>query len=388
MVKQERHRIFGLDVIRASAILLVVASHWAALVLPKTNGVIMPLFHFAGAVGVDLFFVLSGFLIGGLLLKNIQNQKTRFFDICYFWVRRWFRTLPNYVLILILNIIIFYLLFDIADFRVLYYFLFLQNFADPHPRFFTEAWSLSIEEYAYLLGPILLLVLVHLFRLKRHKALFLWMTFLVIGLITFNRYCFYLEHDVMGYNDWTRQMRNVVIYRIDSIYFGFLAVYVSKYYEALWRRFKWTAFAFGSFLFFGMHLTTWYFHIQPQNSLLFYALFYLPLLYISLVFLLPVFSLWKRGGFLSSTITRLSKISYSLYLVNMSLVFIPLRYVFDVDSANLVMKIVISILFWGLSIAVANALYNYYETPLMAFRNHKRILKLLKQESFENSSET
>ena len=59
--------------------------------------------------GVELFFVLSGFLIGGILIKTFQKDNSfGIKTISNFWIRRWFRTLPNYDLILILNIIVVY----------------------------------------------------------------------------------------------------------------------------------------------------------------------------------------------------------------------------------------------------------------------------------------
>ena len=60
-----------------------------------------------GPIGVELFFVLSGFLIGGILIKIFDNTEFTFADVRRFWIRRWFRTLPNYWLILSINIIIF-----------------------------------------------------------------------------------------------------------------------------------------------------------------------------------------------------------------------------------------------------------------------------------------
>ncbi|MFA5298283.1 MAG: acyltransferase [Lutibacter sp.] len=150
------NRVFGLDLIRSIAIGLVVMSHATLLVFPNSKNPIFIGIRILGAIGVDLFFVLSGFLIGGILLRHIELQKTRFEDLFSFWKRRWFRTLPNYFLVLFLNVLIFLFLGDNLPKSILLYIPFLQNFSTPHPDFFTEAWSLSIEEYAYLLLPFLL----------------------------------------------------------------------------------------------------------------------------------------------------------------------------------------------------------------------------------------
>ena len=88
-------RVFGLDLMRALAIIFVVMSHGSMLEKANTD---FPWIRLVN--GVELFFVLSGFLIGGILIKNFQ--KTNSFgikEIYNFWIRRWFRTLPNYYLV-------------------------------------------------------------------------------------------------------------------------------------------------------------------------------------------------------------------------------------------------------------------------------------------------
>ena len=96
-MKPETERVFGLDVMRASAILLVLLGHatvWFASFVPVFN-----IGCLGGYFGVELFFVLSGFLIGSILLRWLidPGSTTTLFD---FWRRRWLRTLPNYVLFL------------------------------------------------------------------------------------------------------------------------------------------------------------------------------------------------------------------------------------------------------------------------------------------------
>ncbi|MEM1002632.1 MAG: acyltransferase family protein, partial [Bacteroidota bacterium] len=96
-------RIFGLDILRALAISLVVLSHlfW---ITSKSTGVISEIMSLAGVIGVEIFFVLSGFLIGRIMYGFFVKQAFSFKDVINFWKRRWFRTLPNYYLILIVNV--------------------------------------------------------------------------------------------------------------------------------------------------------------------------------------------------------------------------------------------------------------------------------------------
>ena len=79
-----QHRIFGLDVIRTIAILLVLLSHSTLLLFLENNHISLTAIRFFGTIVVDLFFVLSGYLIGGLLLRQIRNGKTAFKNFMYF----------------------------------------------------------------------------------------------------------------------------------------------------------------------------------------------------------------------------------------------------------------------------------------------------------------
>ncbi len=162
-------RIFGLDVLRALAILFVVIEHGTEL-LPEKLQIISRLFRFDG---VTIFFVLSGFLIGGILIKLLEKNKVTLPILLNFWKRRWFRTLPNYFLMLIF-LMLLDILFNPDAFsveNVAPYFIFAQNLFQPHPWFFHEAWSLSIEEWFYLIIPALIMVSIRFFRLSLQKSI-------------------------------------------------------------------------------------------------------------------------------------------------------------------------------------------------------------------------
>ena len=154
MRSSNEKRVFGLDLVRAIAIILVMVSHSTLLLFPNSDNTYIATIQFFGSIGVDLFFVLSGFLIGGIILRHIDAKQFRFKDLIYFWTRRWFRTLPNYFLILGINIVLLWWWVGQLDPKIAHYMLFLQNFSSPHPAFFSEAWTLSIEEMSYVLGPL------------------------------------------------------------------------------------------------------------------------------------------------------------------------------------------------------------------------------------------
>ena len=141
-------RNFALDCFRALAIMLVFTGHTInSLGSPQA---LAPLQF--GGTGVDLFFVLSGWLIGNQLL--IEQQKFGNIDISRFWIRRWMRTLPAYYAVLTLTILQQYLTKDTFDFPWAYLF-FLQNY-QANLDIFYVSWSLSVEEQFYLfIAPLL-----------------------------------------------------------------------------------------------------------------------------------------------------------------------------------------------------------------------------------------
>jgi peptidoglycan/LPS O-acetylase OafA/YrhL len=143
-------RIAGLDTLRALAIVLVIVAHY-----PKPeSGLFSRVLNF-GWIGVDLFFVLSGYLIGGQLFAAIVRE--RGLSLGNFYARRFLRTLPNYYVVLAV-----YALLSVAiaagPLPGWKYTLFLQNFAVS--PMFTPSWSLCVEEHFYLVFPLIVLLIV------------------------------------------------------------------------------------------------------------------------------------------------------------------------------------------------------------------------------------
>lgn len=170
----EKEKFVGLDHLRAIAILLVFLYHYQMFEHPAWIDTV----GWIGWTGVDLFFVLSGFLISNQLFQEIHTHGTIRLKI--FFTKRFFRIIPPYVFTLLLY-------FCLPAFRErealppLWKFLsFTQNFGLDviNKGTFSHAWSLCIEEQFYLALPVLLLFLI---RLKQIKYLKIIIVLLIIS---------------------------------------------------------------------------------------------------------------------------------------------------------------------------------------------------------------
>ena len=100
-----KNRVVGFDMLRGVGILIVLYGHGRSKIpyFPEFNNFISVL----GFWLMDLFFVQSGFLIGMILIKMYEREQTFNWKTSYnFWIRRWFRTLPNYYFVLFLTTIL------------------------------------------------------------------------------------------------------------------------------------------------------------------------------------------------------------------------------------------------------------------------------------------
>jgi peptidoglycan/LPS O-acetylase OafA/YrhL len=218
-------RIIGLHIIRTIPIVIVVIFLSVSILNPLTAipGVgiyIHKLLSFTqsfGILGVELFFVLSGFLIGSILIKVFaRSVGFGFTEIRSFLVRRWFRTLPDYWLILTV-ILLLYTCLDITVPYLHYwqYFFFIQNLGYRQPAFFSESWSLAIEAWFYLTLPfILFIVSVCLRRFSAQRQV-------LVRYVSYAALFFALRVALIGNNItdplyFDGGVRKIVLFRLDA----------------------------------------------------------------------------------------------------------------------------------------------------------------------------
>ena len=223
---QQSH-FLGLDLFRATAILLVMFSHYA-------NNVSFWLQYSphwrtftSGTIGVDLFFVLSGFLVGKLLLDIIEKSPD-FENFFIFLVRRWLRTVPLYYLWLVVLLFMFPKRLDVAW----YYVPFMQNFSWPMvgpEYFFSVSWSLTIEEWFYILfgGALIGSAVISSRRVAVGCCL---LAFLAIPFI--------LRMTYPGFATPGAGWSQTVVFRLDGIAYGVVmaVLYRRKHWIFLWPK--------------------------------------------------------------------------------------------------------------------------------------------------------
>lgn len=152
----EPKRMVSLDILRGIAILMVLVVHapWPPWMLDTFAGRIIR----AGAYGVDLFFVLSGYLISRLLFAELKRSGS--IKLTTFWLRRGFKIWPSYYVAYLLAVLVTGLTTNASWSKLLAWpnFVFLQNYVDIQFRWFAS-WSLAVEEHFYTTLPLLLLLI-------------------------------------------------------------------------------------------------------------------------------------------------------------------------------------------------------------------------------------
>ena len=171
--------ISGLNGIRAIAVLMVIVSHR----FPIDHFLrVMPIGHF----GVDIFFVLSGFLISRILLNGvmkIENKTTTAFQLIKsFIIRRSLRIFPIYYLLLLVLYLTGGIIGNSFRENFLWYFFYASNYLVYNEgKWFgclAHLWSLAVEEQFYLVWPFFVLVFF------RNRILILLLLTIVVGTVT------------------------------------------------------------------------------------------------------------------------------------------------------------------------------------------------------------
>ncbi len=349
MVGKERN--FGLDVVRTISIWLVLLSHK------------FPFDVELGVIGVQIFFILSGFLIGQILIRDFALEG-KFATVINFWKRRWYRTLPMYYLVLL------YKLFFYSNpygWKIIVYFLFLQaNFVGV--SFFGVSWSLVVEEWFYIFLP-----LSTLFFFRRGIQTPKFLKFL-LGNILF----FFVVRFL-----WNYCQKGSIIYQFDCLLLGVLLALIKLRHKNIFDKLNHPAIFFLALvgivllslnlgrldlinLYNTYYRVTWYFLISCC------IMFTIPFVEQSAMINKKI----KKFGALYYFFTWTSVLTYSIYLLHME--------VFRGDfglGEGMELFIQVPILY-----TISFIIYAIFESPIMSLRDEfslKQYLNTFKSFSFK-----
>ncbi|HMS07207.1 MAG TPA: acyltransferase [Burkholderiaceae bacterium] len=358
-------RNFGLDAMRALAILLVLVAHGTGEFLSKW----IPRFwsDFSGLLGfwgVEIFFALSGFLVGGILIKISTDGLTPA-KIGRFWFMRWMRTLPNYYVYLLGQAWLIVPLSDLP--RIIWdnkaFLVFFQSFAWPHPGFFDSGWSLAVEEWFYFITPLILYVFV-LLRGKPRTSQLLTIL-LVFAFSVILRAYVSLQYPQFGFD----APRKIVIFRFDGIMYGMAMAYYFHWYKESFNRYRAQFAAVGMLIFIGMFLYQFYGYVDIDTSATFKIYVIAAAPFASALLIPWVTSIPRMDSAVGRWIDLTAKLSYSLYLCNhMVMVYVAasLRLSIDQTRSGGVMGLFVFISF---SYIVAFVSYSLVERPFLTLRD-------------------
>jgi peptidoglycan/LPS O-acetylase OafA/YrhL len=213
-----------LDIYRGIAILLVLFRHHEAF----------PFFNKIGWIGVSLFFVLSGYLISGILFKELKTFGK--INIRRFYIRRGFKIYPGFyffILVSFITLTALYLITGHKAERLSFQSFFIEAFfvQNYFHGLWHHTWSIAIEEHFYLLFPLLLMF----FSVKNiiNSTRFYLFTFSIVLIVLFFRIINYTIND--GY-DIYRDVFSTHL-RIDGLVFGVMIGYDEYFNQSRIRIF-------------------------------------------------------------------------------------------------------------------------------------------------------
>ncbi len=218
---QPKNRLPQLDFLRAVAILLVIGNH-ASICPPETNFYlykITAVWYRGGWTGVDLFFVLSGFLVSGLLFNEYKKRGD--INLKRFLIRRGFKIYPAFWLLMAVTLAASILKArnNLAQ-RFLSEMLFVQNYREP---LWEHDWSLAVEEHFYIFLTFLFFVFLFVGKRRAGNSFaFIPKLFFVIAVV-----CLAFRFITAAYLPFGYVVNIEPTHlRIDSLFFGVLLAYL------------------------------------------------------------------------------------------------------------------------------------------------------------------
>ena len=235
-MNNSNQRLYGLDHLRALAILFVFLFHYFILSNGQPNW--LPDVAGFGWTGVDLFFVLSGFLIASELFKQIKNEQKISFK--RFFIKRFFRIIPAYLFTVLLYFS-FPFFREKEQLRPLWNFLtFTQNFGLNLKDYgtFSHCWSLCVEEHFYLILPLILILLQTNRRMKKGYWLLilLFVSGFVIRAYSYQHFYVPFANATNSGIYWYKYIYYPTYNRLDGLLTGVAIAAIYQFLPEWWKR--------------------------------------------------------------------------------------------------------------------------------------------------------
>lgn len=224
-------RLFGLDTLRALAIVLVVFHHYTLFVSRSdTFGWIGEI----GWVGVDLFFALSGYLIGNQIFAAMRSEAG--LSLPRFYARRFLRTLPNFYVVLALYALWPWFRGGLEMPPLWEFLTFTQNLNLTPGTAFSHAWSLCIEEQFYVLLPALALVVASLRGSLRWAWLAVALAFAAGMAVRATMWQELVDGSAQPRLNYYKYIYYSTFCRFDELVAGVALALLKNYHQGAWRR--------------------------------------------------------------------------------------------------------------------------------------------------------
>jgi peptidoglycan/LPS O-acetylase OafA/YrhL len=277
-------RLKSLDFLRGIAVVLVMFRHHT----------ISPLLEQAGWIGVDLFFVLSGFLVSGLLFSEFKKYGN--LKPFLFLARRGLKIYPLFY-IFIVFIILVHLKNDkqMTNYQLIGELFFLQNYLGGLAK---HTWTLAIEEHFYIFLPILFGLLIKIDKVNPFR--FIPLSFLIIAVS-----CFSMRiYNNIAYPEFNHQFHQSLSHiRFDSLFFGVLLSYFHHFHQEKLKEF-----------------------LSPNKVLIFI---------VCIIFIIPPFVFQIENVFINT-------IGLSLLYIGFGGILMSFLYFIDVDKSPIYLKPIIN----------------------------------------------
>ena len=340
-----QNRYSTIDLLRFIAASTVALSH---LIITKSEFNLE--LEIISSMSVEIFFIISGFVLAPQIINLVKKKSLNDYKI--FLLRRWYRTIPLYILSLILTSII---LNNILTFDFIKYLFFIQNFYINFLSndYFSISWSLSVEEWFYILFPLFLIIVSKKIFLNEEKNI-------IFSCILFIIIIFLIRITLSDNENWGENVRRVVIYRLDSIAFGFILFFFkdeikSKLINQIFLLILLIPFSFFAFYILKMNVL--------ENLIFFKVIFhYIIALWASIIviYFFIIDQKIKNKSIVNLNLF-LGKISYSIYLFHLMLIYI-------ITSISFIPFYLTVIIFLFVQIFLSTFLYYYFEKPILLSR--------------------